>query len=151
MERFGGSNLVLQFYFEKKIRHLTESYRGIMQMKMKVMKNEKGRRLSIFVVRRPAFGLLVVCQFLIGQLVDWGGVIWKQLVRAGVVGPLQPGVALWTAMPPRSVMHKATVEQLNRAEQEVSSAGTHFVHFAPDKFTLLVFFIIAQLQNLNQA
>ncbi|KRX25221.1 Translation initiation factor IF-2, mitochondrial [Trichinella nelsoni] len=190
MERFGGSNLVLQFYFEKEIRHLTEScnihighlskeivcidndgislisgsssvsvcqyrikafnnqkfpyvlhvYRnfethvgtrvkGIMQMKMKVMKNEKGR-----------LGLLVVCQFLIGQLVDWGGVSWKQLVRAGVVGPLQPGVALWTAMPPRSVMHKATVEQLNRAEQEVSSAGTHFVHFAPDKFALVHYF-----------
>ncbi|KRY23572.1 hypothetical protein T12_6594 [Trichinella patagoniensis] len=25
MERFGGSNLILQFYFEKEIRHLTES------------------------------------------------------------------------------------------------------------------------------
>ncbi|KRY38584.1 Translation initiation factor IF-2, mitochondrial [Trichinella spiralis] len=250
MERFGGSNLVLQFYFEKKIRHLTESYmleagiakfidhkeiewlrkktqlthqnkntlveifstysvrsvrgelklhqikcnafstrnmhitifdnhqlvdtslwhlnikwceklpfnllwqsaceisissnRGIMQMKMKVMKNEKGRRLSIFVVRRPACATMrwpVTRRINFPtNLIDWGGVIWKQLVRAGVVGPLQPGVALWTAMPPRSVMHKATVEQLNRAEQEVSSAGTHFVHFAPDKFTLVHYF-----------
>ncbi|KRX65844.1 Translation initiation factor IF-2, mitochondrial [Trichinella sp. T9] len=107
------------------------------------MKNEKGRRLSMSVVRRPACATMrwpVTRRINFPtNLIDWGGVSWKQLVRAGVVGPLQPGVALWTAMPPRSVMHKATVEQLNRAEQEVSSAGTHFVHFAPDKFTLLVF------------
>ncbi|KRX81700.1 Translation initiation factor IF-2, mitochondrial [Trichinella sp. T6] len=182
MERFGGSNLILQFYYEKEIRHLTESfcndndgislisssssvsfstpyvlhvYRNfethvgtrrnihitIIEVFMQ-MKNEKGRRLSMSVVRRPACATMrwpVTRRINFPtNLIDWGGVSWKQLVRAGVVGPLQPGVALWTAMPPRSVMHKATVEQLNRAEQEVSSAGTHFVHFAPDKFTLVV-------------
>ncbi|KRY85937.1 Translation initiation factor IF-2, mitochondrial [Trichinella pseudospiralis] len=53
--------------------------RGIMQMKMKVMKNEED------------LGLLLVCRLLIGELVDWGGVsCLKQLVRAGIVGPLQP-------------------------------------------------------------
>ncbi|KAL1232015.1 Potassium channel subfamily K member [Trichinella pseudospiralis] len=54
MERFARSNLVLQFYFEKEVRHLIKSYRGIMQMKMKVMKNEEDRCLSMAVVRRPA-------------------------------------------------------------------------------------------------
>ncbi|KRZ54182.1 Translation initiation factor IF-2, mitochondrial [Trichinella nativa] len=174
MERFGGSNLILQFYFEKEIHHLTESFcndndgislisssssvspyvlhvyrnfethvgtRRNIEVFMQ-MKNEKGRRLSMSVVRRPACATMrwpVTRRINFPtNLIDWGGVSWKQLVRAGVVGPLQPGVALWTAMPPRSVMHKATVEQLNRAEQEVSSAGTHFVHFAPDKFTLLL-------------